>query len=81
MRTMAAILAGRLAAAGSRALRLGGGTTLPGRLAVALAPGIIPDLTGRLSRGAVLISGTNGKTTTAPSDGTAASARRHRSAM
>ncbi|MBI3998784.1 MAG: DUF1727 domain-containing protein, partial [Armatimonadetes bacterium] len=30
-----------------------------------LAPGIIPDLTGRLSRGAVLISGTNGKTTTA----------------
>jgi UDP-N-acetylmuramyl tripeptide synthase len=65
MREGAAIVAARLAAAASRGLRLGGGTTLPGRLALGLAPGIVSTLTGRLPRGAVLISGTNGKTTTA----------------
>ncbi len=64
MREPTAILTGRLAAAASRALRLGGGTTLPGRLAVAIAPGIIQRLTARLVHGVVLISGTNGKTTT-----------------
>lgn len=46
-------------------MRLGGGTTLPGRVAMALAPHIVTDLAGRLPRGIVLISGTNGKTTTA----------------
>ncbi|MGH2372267.1 MAG: DUF1727 domain-containing protein, partial [bacterium] len=65
MRRLAAITAGRLVALGSRAMRLGGGTTLPGRVAMALAPHIVPDLAGRVSRGIVLISGTNGKTTTA----------------
>ncbi len=65
MRRLAAIVAGRVAALGSRALRLGGGTTLPGRMANAVAPDIITDLAGRLPRGVVLISGTNGKTTTA----------------
>lgn len=64
MRDAAAIAAGRLTAVTSRALRLGGGTTLPGRLAVAVAPGIIQRLTARLAHGVVLISGTNGKTTT-----------------
>lgn len=64
-RELAAIAAGRLVAAASRAARLGGGTTLPGRVAIALAPGIVPDLARRLPRGVVLISGTNGKTTTA----------------
>lgn len=65
MREWAAIAAARLAAAASRGLRLGGGTTLPGRLALALAPGILPALTCRLPRGVVVVSGTNGKTTTA----------------
>ncbi|MGH2406144.1 MAG: MurT ligase domain-containing protein, partial [bacterium] len=65
MRRLAAIAAGRLTALGSRAMRLGGGTTLPGRVAMALAPGIITDLAERLPRGVILISGTNGKTTTA----------------
>jgi UDP-N-acetylmuramyl tripeptide synthase len=65
MRTVAAFLAARAAAAGSRALRVGGGTTLPGRLALALAPEIVPTLARQLRHGVVLISGTNGKTTTA----------------
>jgi UDP-N-acetylmuramyl tripeptide synthase len=65
MRDTAAIAATRLAAAASRLLRFGGGTTLPGRLATAIAPGIIGRLSSRLARGVVLISGTNGKTTTA----------------
>lgn len=65
MRDAAAVLAARVAAAASRAARAGGGTTLPGRLAMAVAPGIIGRLTARLPRGVVLVSGTNGKTTTA----------------
>src|SRR3972149_7416999 len=65
MREWAAIVAGRLVAATSRGLRLGGGTTLPGRAALALAPRIVTTLSSRLPRGVVLISGTNGKTTTA----------------
>jgi UDP-N-acetylmuramyl tripeptide synthase len=38
---------------------------VPGRLALAIAPGLVARLTARLSRGVVLVSGTNGKTTTA----------------
>src|SRR3972149_11356703 len=64
-REWAAIAAARLVAATSRGLRLGGGTTLPGRAALALAPRIVSTLSSRLPRGVVLISGTNGKTTTA----------------
>jgi UDP-N-acetylmuramyl tripeptide synthase len=65
MRDAAAVVAAHVAATASRAVRAGGGTTLPGRLAMAIAPGIVGRLTARLSRGAVLVSGTNGKTTTA----------------
>lgn len=65
MRDAAAILAGRLAARASRALGAGGGTTVPGRVALALAPGLVGRLTARLSGGVALVSGTNGKTTTA----------------
>ncbi len=65
MRDLVAIAAGRLAATASRALRAGGGTTVPGRIATAVAPGLISTLSARLARGVVLVSGTNGKTTTA----------------
>jgi len=61
----AAIAAARLAAVASRGLRLGGGTTLPGRIALALAPRIVSTLSSRLPRGVIVVSGTNGKTTTA----------------
>jgi UDP-N-acetylmuramyl tripeptide synthase len=42
-----------------------GGTTAPGRVLLRLAPDAIARLAGRLERGSVLISATNGKTTTA----------------
>jgi UDP-N-acetylmuramyl tripeptide synthase len=63
LRTSAAVAAGKLARAGLQTFGRGA-TALPGLVALA----IDPDATGRmaagLSRGAVLISGTNGKTTT-----------------
>lgn len=41
-----------------------GGTTLPGRTALKLAPGIISSLARQLPQGNILVTGTNGKTTT-----------------
>jgi lipid II isoglutaminyl synthase (glutamine-hydrolysing) len=46
-------------------LRGGGGTSLPGKLLIRLEPDAIEALGGRLERGSVLVSATNGKTTTA----------------
>jgi UDP-N-acetylmuramyl tripeptide synthase len=46
-------------------LRGGGGTSAPGKLLMRLAPDAIGALGARLTRGSVLISATNGKTTTA----------------
>jgi lipid II isoglutaminyl synthase (glutamine-hydrolysing) len=43
----------------------GGGTSLPGKVLMALEPGAISELSARLARGSVVISATNGKTTTA----------------
>ncbi len=58
------ILAAR--AVGGLARRSGrGGTSLPGRLLVALDPHAISRLAARLAQGSVVISATNGKTTTA----------------
>lgn len=41
-----------------------GGTSAPGKVLLALAPEAIRELGGRLGRGSVLVSATNGKTTT-----------------
>src|SRR5437870_5187886 len=54
-------LVGRL----SRASRRGGGTSLPGKLLLRLAPDAVSVLGHRLPRGSVIVSATNGKTTTA----------------
>jgi UDP-N-acetylmuramyl tripeptide synthase len=54
----------RAAGALSRAAGRGGGTTLPGKLLWKLDPGAIDLLARRLPEGSVLVSGTNGKTTT-----------------
>jgi UDP-N-acetylmuramyl tripeptide synthase len=54
-------LAGRL----SRLSRRGGGTSLPGRLLLRLAPDAVARLGRQLPRGSVIVSATNGKTTTA----------------
>jgi len=65
LRVRCAVAAGKLMGRLSRTLGLGGGTTLPGRVARTVAPGVVRDLAGRLGRGCVLLSGTNGKTTSA----------------
>src|SRR5436190_22487646 len=57
--------AARSAGALSRVAGRGGGTTLPGKLLWKLDPGAIDRLAERLPEGAVLVSATNGKTTTA----------------
>ena len=58
--TIAARAASRL----SRLAGTGGGTTLPGKLLWKLDPGAIDALAARLPDGAVVVSATNGKTTT-----------------
>ncbi len=49
----------------SRAVGRGGGEALPGLLAERVAPHLLGTLAGRLPRGSVVVTGTNGKTTTA----------------
>jgi UDP-N-acetylmuramyl tripeptide synthase len=55
----------RAAGALSRVAGRGGGTTLPGKLLWKLDPAAIDLLAARLPRGSVLVSATNGKTTSA----------------
>jgi UDP-N-acetylmuramyl tripeptide synthase len=43
----------------------GGGTTIPGKILATLDPGALGTLAGRLPMGSALVSGTNGKTTSA----------------
>jgi lipid II isoglutaminyl synthase (glutamine-hydrolysing) len=54
----------RAAGALSRASRRGGGTSLPGKLLLRLEPQAVRRLGARLTRGSVVVSATNGKTTT-----------------
>jgi UDP-N-acetylmuramyl tripeptide synthase len=60
----AAVSTGKAARLASRALHRGGGTTLPGYLAARMDPGLVASLAAGLPNGCVLITGTNGKTTT-----------------
>lgn len=66
---MSTLLAPKLAlarAAGALSrLRGGGATSAPGKLLLKLEPNAIGELSARLRRGSVLVSATNGKTTTA----------------
>jgi UDP-N-acetylmuramyl tripeptide synthase len=55
----------RAAGALSRVSGRGGGTSLPGKVLLRLKPDAIEVLGGQLERGSVVISATNGKTTTA----------------
>jgi UDP-N-acetylmuramyl tripeptide synthase len=61
----AKLTAARAVGAASRASGRGGGTTLPGRMLLRIAPDAIARLGRRLDRGSTIISATNGKTTTA----------------
>jgi lipid II isoglutaminyl synthase (glutamine-hydrolysing) len=65
MRLTAAVWAGKATGALSRFSRRGGGTTLPGDVARAIDPDILRKLSQDLKFGSVVITGTNGKTTTA----------------
>jgi lipid II isoglutaminyl synthase (glutamine-hydrolysing) len=55
----------RLVRAASRRSGRSGGTTAPGRLLLRLAPGALGPMSDELDEGSVLVSATNGKTTTA----------------
>ncbi len=59
-----ALLVGRLVGDAARLSGRGGGTALPGTVAQRLYPSLLSDVTDRLAEGVVLVSGTNGKTTT-----------------
>ena len=65
LRRAAAVLAGRTAQQLSRRLNAGGGTTIPGVVARRVAPNVLRDFSAALPEGVVLVTGTNGKTTTA----------------
>jgi lipid II isoglutaminyl synthase (glutamine-hydrolysing) len=61
----AKLVAARAVGALARRAGRGGGTSLPGKVLMRLEPHALAELSGRLTRGTVLVSATNGKTTTA----------------
>jgi len=63
-RTLASVWAAKTAALASRRLRRGGGTAISGLVGLGLNPGLVHDLARGLGQGCVLVTGTNGKTTT-----------------
>ena len=65
IRKTLAVWAGKATGAASRLARRGGGTTLPGDVARLVDPGVLARLCEDLTHGSIVITGTNGKTTTA----------------
>jgi len=64
LRAGLAVVGGRAAGALSRRLGLGGGTSIGGIVAQRVYPNIVGHLASELEHGSVLVTGTNGKTTT-----------------
>ncbi len=64
MRLRLAIIVGKFTHNFLKILKIGSGSTWPGHLALKIDPKIISKLEARLSGGSVLVTGTNGKTTT-----------------
>lgn len=64
LRAGLAVVGGRTVGALSRRLHLGGGTSIVGIVAQRLYPNIVDHLSSQLEYGSVLVTGTNGKTTT-----------------
>ncbi len=64
-RDRAAVLLGSLAGEAARRLGRGGGTALPGLIATSVAPGVTARHARMPGAGSVVVTGTNGKTTTA----------------
>src|SRR6185312_8207689 len=59
-----AISAGKLAGASGRLLRIGGGTSLPGMIARRIDPNVLQSVIGASKAKKIVITGSNGKTTT-----------------
>ncbi|MBU1031769.1 DUF1727 domain-containing protein [Patescibacteria group bacterium] len=64
MRTLAAILLGRAVSYLTKLFRFGGGSAAPGLFALKIDPGLVAKLSQRIPKN-IIITGTNGKTTTA----------------
>jgi UDP-N-acetylmuramyl tripeptide synthase len=64
LRAGLAVMGGRAAGALSRRFHFGGGTSIAGLVAQRLYPDIVGHLSTQLAYGSVLVTGTNGKTTT-----------------
>ncbi|RJO60213.1 DUF1727 domain-containing protein [candidate division WS5 bacterium] len=64
MKKILAIFIAKQAAFWSQVFGRGGGAALPGVLALKIYPEIIKELTDNLDKGVILVTGTNGKTTT-----------------
>ncbi len=64
LRAGIAVVGGRTAGALSRRLHLGGGTSVVGLVAQRMYPNIVGHLATQLEHGSVVVTGTNGKTTT-----------------
>ncbi len=65
IRRTTAVAAAKAAAALSRRFRFGGGSALPGLVAERIDPDLVAVLASELGQGSLLVTGTNGKTTTA----------------
>ena len=63
-RTIAAVCAGKVAGAASRISRRGGGTAIAGLAALRIDPHVVRRLAKQAGGGAIVVTGTNGKTTT-----------------
>ena len=63
-RTLASLWAAKGTAFASRALGRGGGTAASGLIGSWLQPSLIKELAGQLGHGSIIVTGTNGKTTT-----------------
>lgn len=64
IRATMAVNAAKGTALASRTLGRGGGTAIPGHVADRIDPNLITRFSAQLGRGAVVVAGTNGKTTT-----------------
>src|SRR6266849_8319720 len=69
-----AISAGKLAGASGRFFRIGGGTSLPGMVARRIDPNVLKSVIGASKAKKIVITGSNGKTTTSRMTATIAKA-------
>src|SRR2546422_3359451 len=63
-RTRAGVLVTKAVSATSRVLGRGGGTAIGGLVGLKISPALVSELAATLDHGCLLITGTNGKTTT-----------------